>query len=185
MSSNIVAKRYAKALFDIGEKQGIHILRTYNEELSLVAKTVRENSNLLSLFQNPLFFVEEKKDVLIKIMAKLKVTGIVKNFCELLADKDRLDSILKIADDFERRLLNIQGIVKGRLTTAIALSKEREDAIQTQLEAQLLESASLDLVFDVDKTILGGVVLHMGERVLDASLRAQLDMLKETIKRGN
>ena len=66
--------------------------------------------------------------------------------------------------------------------TAIELANAKRDKVKAQLEAQA--GRKLELGFSVDKNILGGVVLKVGDRILDASLRAQLGILKDNIKRG-
>ena len=74
------------------------------------------------------------------------------------------------------------GIVAGKLVTAVALSDARKVELKDRLEKQTGKKLVLD--FGTDAEILGGIVLQIGDSVLDASLRAQLNILKETIKRG-
>jgi len=106
----------------------------------------------------------------------------VKNFCSLLADKGRLSILPEIASDFAGKLDSVQGVVRGKLVTAIKLAVKRQGEIKKRLEDQL--KCKLELEFAMDKDILGGVVLQVGDKVLDASIRAQLQMMKEQIKRG-
>ena len=75
-----------------------------------------------------------------------------------------------------------KGVIRGRVTTAIPLSPGDEEMIRSSLAEQ--SGGDIKLEFAVDASILGGMVLHMGDRVLDASLRAQLGILRETFKRG-
>ena len=91
-------------------------------------------------------------------------------------------SLPEIAEDFGAMLDEKNGVVSGKLVTAVALSDPRKVELKQRLEQQT--GKKLELSFATDAEILGGVVLQIGDSVLDASLRAQLNILKETIKRG-
>jgi F-type H+-transporting ATPase subunit delta len=75
-----------------------------------------------------------------------------------------------------------RGISRGVVTTAVELDEEHMDAIRTKLESQTGRKLVLEYV--IDPAIIGGIVLRVGDSVYDASLRAQLDNLRESIKRG-
>ncbi len=182
MTGNIVARRYAKALFALGKKKGDAELEAYGKNLAQLAEVLDQSPDMLSFFKNPVFSAAEKKAVLEQILGKISVQPLVKDFCNLLADKSRLSSLQDIAADFSIYLDEIQGILRGKLVTAVDLSDSKKADLQKQLEKQTGSKVNLD--YDVDKEILGGVVLKVGDKVLDASLRAQLEILKETIKRG-
>ena len=182
MSGNIVARRYAKALFTVGQKQGAAELETYGKQLAELAGALADSPEAMRFFRNPVFSVEEKKAVLVQITGKLELTKALANFVNLLADKSRLVSLPEIAEDFGAMLDEKNGIVSGKLVTAVSLSDTRKVELKERLEKQTGKKLVLD--FATDAEILGGVVLQIGDSVLDASLRAQLNILKETIKRG-
>ena len=100
----------------------------------------------------------------------------------LLADKERLAYLGEIVDWYGKLLDDAKGIIRGTLTTAVELTDNKRAELKAELEKKA--GASIELAFDVDASILGGVVLKVGDRVLDASLRAQLAILRETFKRG-
>ncbi len=180
MSGNIVARRYAGALFTVGTKAGD--AGAYGKQLLDLAGALAQAPEAMRFFKNPVFSVEEKKAVLKQIMEKQGLTGAVANFANLLADKSRLASLPEIAADYKAMLDEANGIVSGKLVTAVALSDARQVALKEQLEKQT--GKKLVLEYAADPEILGGLVLKIGDSVLDASLRAQLNILKETIKRG-
>lgn len=182
MSGNIVARRYAKALFAVGLKQGDAELETYGKQIAELAGALADSPEAMRFFHNPVFSVEEKKAVLGQITGKLGLTKALGNFVNLLADKDRLVSLPEIAEDFGAMLDEKNGVVSGKLVTAVSLSDARKVELKERLEKQTGKKLVLD--FATDAEILGGVVLQIGDSVLDASLRAQLNILKETIKRG-
>ncbi|MDQ7833010.1 MAG: F0F1 ATP synthase subunit delta [Desulfovibrionaceae bacterium] len=183
MTGNIIARRYAKALFSLGLGQGGDAVSAYGKDLEELAAVLENVPELMRVFANPIFVASEKKAVLDGVLAKLSVSPVVKNFLGLLAEKERLSFLPEIAVYFRTLLDEAQGVVRGRLVTALNLAEARRDQIKSKLEAQTGKKLVLD--FAVDPEILGGVMLKVGDKVLDASLRAQLQILKEQIKRGD
>lgn len=182
MTANIIARRYAEALLSLGKKGGGSRLERFAADLAAIAKTEEESPEFLHFLANPAFSVAEKRDVLAPVLKKLGVTPQIRNFCMLLADKERLTLLPQIADVFGQLKDAEMGIINGELVTAIELSPEKKEEVTARLAQQL--NKEINLTYTVDKDILGGVVLKVGDMVLDASLNAQLNILKETIKRG-
>lgn len=132
--------------------------------------------------KSPVIGVEEKKAVLGKLLDKLKADQTMRNFCFLLADKERLAFLDEIAAWYGKMLDEAKGILRGQCITAVKLSNDKKANLKDALQKKA--GADIELTFAVDKDILGGMVLKLGDRVLDASLRAQLGILRETFKRG-
>lgn len=182
MKEQVIAKRYARALFALGQEQGDAELKQYGEELSRLASVIEATPHLLKIFKNPIIRAADKKGVLQKILHKLETGRTIQNFCLFLADKERLGNFLEIQRTYSALLDAQAGILRGKLITAIELAKAKQDTVKKQLEEQL--SQKLILEYEADQAILGGLVLKVGDKVYDASLRAQLVQLQEQIKRG-
>jgi len=182
LTGNVVSRRYAKALFAIGAAKGEAEQAKYGEQLVALGKSMTDSPVALGFFKNPSFSAEEKKSVLNQLVTKISADPMVKNFCDLLADKGRIEMLPAIASDYKAMLDVISGVISGELITVSELSEERKSAIQANLEKQA--GKKLELSFTTNKAILGGIVLKVGDKVLDASLKAQLQILKENIKRG-
>ncbi|MFW5722019.1 MAG: ATP synthase F1 subunit delta [Desulfohalobiaceae bacterium] len=182
MTEKIIARRYARALFAIGKEKGDAELTAYGKDLASMAEALESSPELLKIFKNPIFKDAVKKGILAKLVEALKLSDMVKNFCFLLADKDRLAYLPDIETYFRALLDADQGVVRGELVTAIELAKADQDKIKSALEQQASQKLVLD--YAVDRDILGGLVLKVGDKMYDASLRAQLQILKENIKRG-
>lgn len=182
MTGNIVARRYAKALFALAKKAGKKAPAEYGKDLEAFASVLEASPDLLKVFANPVIAVEDKKAVLTGVVGKLALKPMVANFLSLLADKDRLSFALEVSAFYRTLLDEAEGVLRGQLVTSYALSDQRQDQIKAKLEKQ--SGKKLVLSFGVDPAILGGVLLKVGDKVLDASLRAQLEILKEQIKRG-
>ena len=190
MIGNVVSRRYAAALFSLGKEAGMAELERYGASLSALGEAVEKTPKLAEAFRNPVLSSEEKKKV---VLALLDVAGVgakpagdeepvEKRFCALLADKGRLDLLPAIAADFGVMLDDACGISRGVVTTAVELDEEHMDSIKKTLESQT--GRKLVLEFVIEPSIIGGIVLRVGDSVYDASLRAQLDNLREAIKRG-
>ncbi len=182
MIGSIVARRYAKALFSIAMEKGGKAAQEYGEGLGSLTAVLEEFPGLLAVFSNPVFSSEEKKATIDKVLSKLGVSGVVKTFCFLLADKGRLAEVPEIEAYYRVLLDRAQGILRGELITAVPLDDATQKSVKSQLAAQV--GKELVLHFRKDEDILGGIVLQVGDRVLDGSLRAQLGAIKEQIKRG-
>jgi len=182
LTGNVVSRRYAKALFAIGAAKGEAEQAKYGEQLVALGESILEAPEAVGFFKNPSFSAEEKKAVLNQLVEKISVDPMVKNFCDLLADKGRVEMIPAVASDYKAMMDAVSGVISGELTTVSELSEERKSAIQANLEKQA--GKKLELSFATDKDILGGIVLKVGDKVMDASLKAQLQILKENIKRG-
>lgn len=183
MTASIVARRYAKALFAIGKDKGEAELEAYGKDLASLATVLEQTPELVKVFRNPIFSVEEKKAVVDKILSQLEPSRTIRNFFMLLADNDRLPYIPEINAYFGVLLDEEKGVVRGQLLTAIGLADAKQAEVKKQLESQLGKQLVLD--FASDPAILGGVVLKVGDKILDASLRAQLSNMKEAMKRGD
>jgi F-type H+-transporting ATPase subunit delta len=179
---NIVARRYARALFALGQKQGEKELKAYGEDLAKIVSVLEGAPELVRVFKNPIFNVDEKKKILKQLFAKIKPGKVVSNFCFLLAEKSRLDCLSEIQAYYSKLLDEFEGIVRGEIVTAIKLADNIKEEIAGKLEKQSGLKVVLD--YNVDQDILGGLLLKVGDKVLDASIRAQLQILKENIKRG-
>ena len=182
MINTVVARRYANAIFALDEKEGDEALTKHGACLASLKDIIAATPGLDLTLKSPVVSTDEKKAVLKKLLTKLKADKIMTNFCYLLADKDRLAFLRDIATRYGELLDQKKGIIRGRVTTAIPLSPEDEKSVLESLSKK--SGGNIQLEFAVDASILGGMVLHMGDRVLDASLRAQLSILRETFKRG-
>ncbi|MGM0645827.1 MAG: ATP synthase F1 subunit delta [Thermodesulfobacteriota bacterium] len=182
MTGHMIASRYARALFNLRKDQGVNELESIAQQLHSLATIMEQSPELYRLFCNPAFSAQEKKNVIEAVLAKGEYTPVVTNFCQLLADKGRLAILPDVDLVFQVLLDQEKGVQRGEVVTAVSMPKTEREKITSQLENQLGQGLILD--FRVNKKILGGLVLKVGDKLYDASLRAQLDMLKENLKRG-
>ncbi len=182
MTDTVLARRYAQALFTLGGREGSDTLRKRGNCLRELCGMLAIQPMLGQTLKSPVIEVRDKKAVLNKLLARLGADATMMNFCFLLADKKRLGSLVAIAQSYGEMLDEADGIRRGKVTTAIQLSPAKQAALKDELQKRT--GCKMELVFAVDPEILGGMVLAVGDKVLDSSLRAQLGNLRETLIRG-
>jgi F-type H+-transporting ATPase subunit delta len=175
-----VAKRYAKALLSLGLEDGKY--QPYGKELAVFSGFLAANKEFREVIANPTFAVEDRKRILNIILGKGSYSHIVKNFLNLLLDKKRIDAIQEISSFYESLIDEVAQIARVEVVTPRPL---REDARQ-RLEKALEEMTSKKIRMEIseDKSLLGGLVVKIGDLVLDGSIKAQLEGLKESLGRG-
>lgn len=182
MTDTIISRRYAQALFALDGRSGGNAREKHGECLAGLAEMLRMEPRLGLTLKSPVVAVAEKKAVMSKLLDLLKADAIMRNFCNLLADKNRLAELGSIAGSYGEMLDEANGVMRGRVTTAIRLTPAKQAALREQLQKKI--GGNIELVFEVDPEILGGMVLTIGDKVLDSSLRAQLGNLRNILMRG-
>lgn len=182
MTGNHIARSYARALLAVGNKLGPDGAENCKKDLTQLTDAVMLSPKLAKVFKNPTISKNEKVGVVKALAEELGVSPTMRNFAHLLAEKGRFDQLAAIAEVYTKLLDTQSGLIRGKMRTAFWLSREKKAEVVAQLEQQTGRKIVLD--FEVSPEIIGGVVLEIGDDILDASLRAQLSILKDTIKRG-
>ena len=173
---NIVASRYAEALFQVGEETD-STDKLYGE-LKAVVDIVKENKDFSNILRSPLVSKEEKKDLITKVFdGKLSQNMI--NFLKILADKDRLALLADIEKDFKVLLNEKNNILEGIVITAVPMKEEEVKELQTKLSAKYNKTVVLEN--EVDKSVLGGVLVRLVNEEIDGTVKNRLDKMKEQL----
>ena len=173
-----IATVYARALFEAAQEHGR--LDVVREQLGEVADALDSNRDLQVFFFSPYFSTEEKRDGLARTLTG--ADALLTNFLELLIEKHRMPVIFRIRRrldslwEKENRLLPVQ------VTSAIALEEEAVAQIGERIGAQT--GRRVELTATVDEDILGGIVVRVGNAILDASIRNRLEQLRKQVARG-
>ncbi|MGD2124612.1 MAG: ATP synthase F1 subunit delta [Desulfobacteraceae bacterium] len=175
-----VSKRYAKALLSIGQEDGR--FQQYGEELFDFSKICENNKELLGVISNPIFAIEDRKRILHAVLEKSNYSGIIRSFLNLLLDKERIGAIKEISDYYERLTDEVSNIARAEVITPRPL----KGGAQTRLEKVLEEMTAKKVKMEIkeDESLIGGIIVRVGDLVLDGSIKAQLQGLKESLKRG-
>lgn len=180
MKNLIIAKRYARALFNLalGEKQ----VEYYGQELSDFSQLLKQLPDVADAIRNPLYPGATKKAAFASLSEKLGLTPMIRSFVNLLIEKDRLGHLEEIKDYYYRLIDEHSNVARAQLRAAVQL-----DETVIQNIAQTLEKVTGKKViveFEQDPELIGGVVARIGDLVLDGSVKTQLHNIKESLKRG-
>ena len=168
-----VAKRYAKALFDLAtEQQSLDI--AYND-VCLVYNVVNDNKELSLLLNTPLV-TNDKKEVIINKLFGAKVSSLTGAYLNLIINKNRGSALSDISYQFISLYKEHKGITAASVTTAVPLKPETRSAIISLIEEATKKK--VELADKVDASIIGGFIIKVGDRQHDTSINRKLDELK-------
>lgn len=178
MIGSDIAKRYAKALFDIAREEDA--IEAIYDELKGFSSLLKESKELAEFFANPVFDTAEKASVMGEILREIKVSAIASNFLRLLVDKNRIGVIGEIENCYRRYMDDVLNKVRVDVKTAFPLSSELSARIKKQMEG--LTGKNVEMIVNEDPSLVGGVVIGVGDTLYDGSIRAQLNSIRELIK---
>ena len=174
--AKLVSKTYGEALFDLGvEEQSLEVL---SEEAKAILKAMSENPELLRLLNHPKIVKEEKVSVMENIF-KGQVSDTMVGFLVLVVQKDRYNEIEGILTYFLEKVREDKKMGVAYVTSAIPLSEEQKNQIKNKL-LETTEYVDFEMIYQVEQAIIGGLIIRLGDRVLDSSIRSRLySMSKE------
>jgi F-type H+-transporting ATPase subunit delta len=177
VSSRLTARRYAKALLQIGEKQGN--VTQLQQELERVAATVAAHADLSRLVASPLVLPRKKAEVFETILVSAQVSETLRHFFRVVAEAGRLNLLPELRRTFADLVDERAGIVQAQVSTAQPLSEVQTKALLASLTART--GKTIRLSWKQDPALLGGLKVQVGSTVLDASLQGQLRQLKSRL----
>ena len=180
MIGSKVSKRYAKALLSLGQEDGN--FGRYGKDLEDFSLFCQDHTEVIDVIANQIFPLEDRRKILNVLLEKSPYSSVIKNFLNLLLDKNRIGAIHQITDHYEKLTDEISNIARAEIVTPRPL---REDA-QKSLEKVLGELTSKTIKVEVkeDERLIGGIVVKIGDLVLDGSVKAQLEGFNESLQRG-
>jgi len=180
MKSKVV-RRYSTALFESADSLGI--LKEVESDISLILHSIHSVRNLKLFFKSPVIS-RDKKIKVVKELYGSKVNKLTLNYLYLLIKKTRENMIEEILNDFLDLKDLKEGIVNAEIKSAVKLSDDTLNALKIKID----EYTNLNsrLFTKIDKNLIGGFTVKIDDTVLDASIKRQLEMLKQKfLKAGN
>lgn len=176
MISNI-SRRYARAFFEIATEQ--KQIELYYNELNQFASIISQNKSLSDFLANPVFEQVSKKGIVESIIAKLKLSDMTISFLKLLVDKKRIDVLNDIVTCYRQLMDETLKRVSVNVKTAFALSDELRSSISLSLEKAI--GKKVEMTVEEDPTLLGGVVIGVGDTLYDGSIKNQLNNMRNLL----
>jgi F-type H+-transporting ATPase subunit delta len=173
-----MAGRYASALYDLALEQ--RALDSVKADLDRFDAMIEGSEDLNRLVRSPVFTAEEQKNALAAILEKAGIGGITANFLRLVAQKRRLFAVREMVRAFRAFVARHKGEARAEVTVAEPLSENHLNALKAALKSTTKKEVALDI--RVDPTILGGLIVKLGSRMVDASLKTKLNSIKLAMK---
>lgn len=175
--AKLVSKTYGDALFELAlEEDKLDVLF---EESKVIREVFLDNDELLKLLNHPKIDKEEKIQVMENIFNNRASKDFV-GFLTIIMRKERQNSIIDILDYFIAKVKEYKKIGVAYVTTAIELGESQKKAVESRLLATT-EYKTFEMNYTVDKSIIGGMIIRIGDRVVDSSISHKLSELSRDL----
>lgn len=180
MSTNAIARRYAKALVQLAAEA--NAVEGFGGELARINELMSANPELRSIFGNPAYGIEAKREILKEIVGKLGLSGLVANSLLLLLERNRLGQLPQIAESYGVLADELSGVIRPTLISGMPLADDQVVQIKEALAGSTGKQVVLKV--EVDPALIGGVVTKIGDTVFDGSVKTQLSRIEHILQKG-
>lgn len=170
--------RYATALFELAEESGA--LEAVETDLNRFNDMLNDSEDLQRLVRSPVFTAEDQMRAIAAILEKAEIGGLTGNFIKLVAKNRRLFGIKGMVKAYRALMAAHRGEMAAEVTSAEKLSDTQLDALRASLKSAIGQDVTVDT--KVDASLLGGLIVKVGSRMVDSSLRTKLQNLKIAMK---
>lgn len=174
-----MAGRYASALFALAQEA--KATDAVAADLKTFGDLVAASPDLQRLVKSPVFSGEEQIKALSAVLDKAGVSGIAANFIKLVAQKRRLFAVGDMVEGFNKLNDAAKGVARAEVTVAAPLTGAQMDALKAQL-MQVTGGKSVDVAVRIDPSIIGGLIVKLGSRMVDGSLKTKLNSIRTRMK---
>ena len=175
---SIIANRYATALFELADDQSR--LDEVAADLTRLVSSIDESQDLQRLVRSPILNRKDQGKAMTSVLEAMEVGELTKNFVGLIAQNRRLFALTDMVKGFLDELARRRGEVTAEVTAARSLSESQVAALQESLQRSL--GGKVSISHEVDPTLIGGMVVKVGSRMVDTSLRTQLNKIQIAMK---
>jgi len=178
LSQGVIARRYAKALINLAEKD----LEITGNSLAEIADVYSNSTELSEVLSDTKVSSQIKQDVLKNILKKIKVSNLVDTFSRYLLAKRRIVLLPNIERAFNLLLQEKLGRIEAEVTAAHELPKETVRKLEKAISRYSGKNAEVNVT--IDPSIIGGIITRIGSMVIDGSIHTQLNQIRQSIIRG-
>ena len=180
MSTNAIARRYARALVQLATEEGG--VEKFHAELTAFNTVLADNRNLWAILVSPAYRIEAKRGMMLELITKQELSDTVKNFLLLVLDKNRLNYLPQIVESYGMFADELSGVVRPTITSAMPLDEAQVENIKGTLAKSTGKKVIVKV--EVDPTLIGGVVTKIGDKAFDGSLKTQLAKIGDILQKG-
>lgn len=173
-----VAERYAAAFFELAKEEGA--IAPLETDLTTLETAVADSEDLRRLLNSPIIESDVKLSGVKALLDKMGAHQLTQNLLAVLGQNNRLAALADVAAVFRRIAADDRGEVSAEAISARPLSDEQSKALRGQIESSV--GKAVNLKTSVDATLLGGLIVKVGSRMIDSSLRTKLNRLQQTLK---
>ncbi len=173
-----IANRYATALYELADEA--NSLDAIAEELTGLRTLMSENDSLRKLVRSPLIASKDKQSAMSAILEKAGASQLVSRFVAVVARNGRLFALSGIIEAYLAELARRRGEVKASVVTARPLNEGQTKAITEILHKMGGDKVTMDV--EIDPTLIGGLVVRVGSRMIDSSLKSKLQRMQLAMK---
>jgi len=171
--------RYAQALFALAQET--HTTDAVAADLATFANLIAESEDLRNFVRSPVFSAEQQVKVLGALLDRAGITGTTAKFLKLVATKRRLFAVADMIRDFNVLYDRARGLSRAAVTVAEPLKDEHIAALKSAL-VSIAGSDSVEVDVKVDPSIIGGLIVQLGSRMVDSSLKTKLNSIRARMK---
>jgi F-type H+-transporting ATPase subunit delta len=182
MANLRIAKRYAKALFEIAEET--KKLEKITNDVVFIDSLIRSSRELQLFLKSPIIKEDKKREVLKEIFSDSRVDPVTLKFIMLLVEKKREDILHDIVKVYQQIYDEKMGIVSVEVVTAVEVGERLKKKIEQKI-LELTGAKKVKASYRVDPSIIGGIVIRVGDTVYDASIRRRIQLLREQLIYGS
>lgn len=173
-----IAQRYATAIFDLA-KEGKK-LKAVEADVAAIDAALADSGDLVNLINSPVYTRDEQGAAIAAIAKKMKLSPMVANALGLMAQKRRLFVLPQLMAALRGLIAEDKGEVTAEVTAAKAMNKAQQDKLAKALKATIGKDVNINMA--VDENLIGGLVVKVGSRMIDTSVRSKLDALQNSMK---
>jgi len=176
--SSGIAQRYATAVFELA-KEGKK-LKALETDLGALEAAITDSDDLRALLDSPIYTREEQSAAIAAVAKKMKLSPTMTNTLALLASKRRLFVLPQLVKALREQLAEERGEVTAEVVSAKALTKAQSDKLAKTLKEQVGKAVTINAT--VDESIIGGLIVKVGSKMIDTSIKSKLSALQNTMK---
>ena len=173
-----IAERYATAVYDLAREA--NQVDAIEGDLTALEAALNDSDDFRRLTTSPLYTREEQEQAIKVLAEKMGLTKIMANTLQLMAQKRRLFALPALVKALRETIAEAKGEITAEVTTAKALTKTQSDKLAKSLTASTGKKVSLHAT--VDESLIGGLVVKVGSKMIDTSIRSRLDSLQNAMK---